>query len=224
MKRLVLCVEGEGDVAAAPNLIGNLLNDLPAELQGTLFLDDRAMEVGEVRGLTGTRQQEWLRYLEVAKRRRPLGAVLLLLDGDVSRVEDEPFCEVRVARALADRAQLAGAGDLFSVAVVFLCREYESLLIASYATLPGWRPDVALPDFTKRGAKEWLAKNRDGGYKETRDQLPLTRAADLGLIRAAGLPSFRRLERALQQLAVAVQTGRHVSSPAVPPPSPAESG
>lgn len=218
MSKLVVCVEGEGDVAAAPNLISRLLLDLPADGQGALTLDTNFLEVGDVRGLTGTRQHEWLRYLEVAKRRRPLGAVLLMLDGDVARVENQPFCAMAVARTLAERAKEAGAGTLFSVAVVFLYQEFESLLIASHATLPGLAPDVRPPDLTKRGAKEWLAKNREGGYKESRDQLPLTRAADFGLIRAANLRSFRRLETALLQLALAVQTGPHVATPSIPPP------
>ncbi|MBX9622515.1 MAG: DUF4276 family protein [Gemmataceae bacterium] len=225
MKRLVLCVEGAGDVAAAPNLVGRLLTELPPDLQTALFLDNRPMEVGEIAGLTGAQRRNWTDYLERANKRPGLGAVLLLLDGDVPKFEARAFCAATAARTLAERSQEAGAGVMFSVAVVFLRQEFESLLIASYAKLPGCRADVtppANPESAERSAKEWLAKNLEGGYKATRDQARLAPKIDFDLVRAAGMTSFRRLERAVQQLAIAVQTDQHISSPAVPPPPPAE--
>jgi hypothetical protein len=226
MKRLVALVEGEGDQAAVPNLIARLLAEHPAECQGSLFVDDRGTrKIGNVHEISGRLQSEWLRHLRNAANRANLGAVLLLLDGDSDTFEDQPFCAAVAARTLAERARQAGAGVGFSVGVVFLRQEYESLLIASYPTLPERREGVARPtnpEESPRGAKKWLAENRDGGYKETRDQAILTQAAGLDLIRAANLRSFRRLEHALLELAVAAQTGQHISSPAAPPQPPAE--
>ncbi len=53
MKRLVLLVEGDGDVQAVPSLVGNLLTQLPDELQGQLFLDNAPMRIGGVHQITG---------------------------------------------------------------------------------------------------------------------------------------------------------------------------
>jgi hypothetical protein len=53
MKRLVLFVEGEGDVAAAPALISRILNYLPLPLQGHLFLDSPPYRVGGIDRFTG---------------------------------------------------------------------------------------------------------------------------------------------------------------------------
>lgn len=219
MNRLVLCVEGQGDVDATPVLVSRLLRNLPEEHQGAIFLDSRPLEVGAVRQLMGKEKGEWQRYLEIIKKTRSkLGAVLLLLDGDEKKkVEDQLFCPVQVARTLAERARSTGAGRLFSVSVVFVRQEFESLLIAGYSSLPGCRPNVALPPYPEeapRGAKEWLADNLDGGYKETQHQVMLTRAVDLDLIRTGKFRSFQRLEHAVQELAAAVQTGQHISTPA----------
>ena len=130
MNRLVLLVEGDGDVQAVPSLVGRLLTQLPDELQGQLFLDNAPMKIGGVHQITGKRQGDLARHLGNAAKRPKLGAALLILDGDAERVEGQPFCAVEVARVISQRARLAGAGTVFSFAVVFLRQEYESLLLA----------------------------------------------------------------------------------------------
>jgi hypothetical protein len=54
-----------------------------------------------------------------------------------------------------------------------------------------------------RGVKEWLSRHFPPGraYKPSLDQLALTRLIDLHVLRAAGMPSFGTLERALRFLA-----------------------
>ncbi len=217
MNRSVLCVEGRGDVDAVPVLVNRLRLNMSAEQQGAFFVDSKPLEVGAINQLTGKGKGHWLRYLEIAKKRPNLGAVLLLLDGDLEKVEGQLFCPVQVARTLAERAQETGAGQLFSVAIAFIRQEFESLLIAGYSSLPGSRPDITpppTPEEAPRGAKGWLARNLDGGYKETQHQERLTRAVDLDLIRTGKFRSFQRLEHAVQELAAAVQTGQHISTPA----------
>jgi hypothetical protein len=91
MKRLVLFVEGEGDVKAAPSLVGELLTHLPDPLRGKLFLDNAPMKVGGIHQITGKRQPDLLRHLGNAAKRPKLGAVLLILDGDADRVEGQPW-------------------------------------------------------------------------------------------------------------------------------------
>src|SRR5207302_394219 len=117
MNRLVLLVEGDGDVQAVPSLVGRLLTQLPDEFQGQLFLDNAPMRIGGVHQITGKRQGNLVRHLGNAANRSRLGAALLILDGDADRVEGEPFCAVVAARALAERATAAGAGMRFSFAV-----------------------------------------------------------------------------------------------------------
>ena len=216
MKRLVLFVEGSGDVEAAPILANRLLNELPAEQQGVVFVDSKPFELGGVHQLTGKCESSWTKKLEIAKKRPNLGGVLLLLDGDQRKVEGTEFCAARVARILAERAKSTGAGIIFSVAVVFLRQEYESMLVAAYSSLTGHREKVAIPpkpEEAPRDAKGWLSDHLEGGYRETRNQAPLTRELDFAINRSRGFKSFGRLEHAMQELVVAIRTGIHISSP-----------
>src|SRR6185437_11012240 len=80
-KRLVLFVEGDGDVAAAPALIGKLLNEMQAS--DALFLDSKPLRIGGVTSLFGKKEKNWTEKLLVAAKRGNLGGVLLLQDGDV---------------------------------------------------------------------------------------------------------------------------------------------
>jgi Domain of unknown function (DUF4276) len=218
MKRMVLLVEGSGDVAAAPSLVGELLTRLPDDLQGQLFLDNAPMKVGGVHQITGKRQSELVRHLGNANKRSKLGAAILMLDGDADRVEGTPFCAVEVARNIAQRATEAGAGATFSFASVFLRQEYESLLIAVAGQLPGLKSEVKLPsdpELAPRDAKGWLHAGLVDGYNPIDHQLELTRAVkDWAPVRL--LRCFRRLEHALVELATAVSTGKHVVSPLTP--------
>jgi hypothetical protein len=216
MSRLVLFVEGDEDVEAAPVLVGRLWAELPPELQGC-FIDTKPFRVGNITHLTGRVAENWQRYLRAASARKDFGGVLLLLDAEV--LEDGGGCAVEAARSLAAAAIEAGGGNLFSVAVVFFRKEYESLLIASYPFLPGRREGVSLPENVEvapRGAKEWLKKNLDGGYKEREDQVRLTRAINFEHLRMQSIRSFRRLEHALTELATAIASGQHIVSPLPP--------
>jgi hypothetical protein len=222
MSRLVLCVEGDGDVEAAPVLIGRLWSELPAEVKFG-FVDTKPLRVGALSHLTGRLADNWSRYLKVAANRSDTTGVLLMLDADA--LEDDGGCVRDAARALAEAAREAGGGTAFSVAVVFFRKEFESLLIASYASLPGRREGVTLPadvEAAPRGAKGWLKKNLDGGYKEAEDQVRLTRAMDFELVRGRKVKCFRRLEHAINELAAAMASGRHIVSPALPAPTPTE--
>lgn len=217
MNRLGLLVEGDGDVQAAPVLLSRLLDEMPVEKQGLLFVDPLPLRIGGIHQLTGKRSAEWEKKLGVAKKRPRTNAVLLLLDGDQKRlVEGKPFCAAGIARELAARAKATGAGANYSVAIAFLHQEYESLLIASYSSLKRRKDGVAAPDIPEsspRDAKGWLAKNLEGGYKETRHQAALTRELDLALLRASNHRSFKRLVHALEQLVDAIRTDQHIATP-----------
>jgi hypothetical protein len=215
MKRLVLFVEGDGDVLAVPALVGRLLTHLPDALQGQLFLDNAPMRIGKVEQVTGKRQGDLLRHLGNATRRSKFGAALLILDGDADRVEGQLFCAVEVARTIAKRAGGAGAGTTFSFAAVFLRQEYESLLLAVANQLPDLKAGISPPpgpEEAPRDAKGWLHDNLIDGYNAPDRQLELTRVVqDWSPVRA--LRCFTRLEHALAELAYAVASGQHVATP-----------
>lgn len=218
MKQLALIVEGDSDAAAVANVVNRILAESHPE---ALFVapEKLALRPGGVPAVSGSRAGDWLKTIGLAARRGT--GVLAVFDGDDKFFEGEPFCNVAAARTLAGRAAAAGAGTAFPLAVVILRREFESLLIAAADQLTGYTPGdddpesrPADPERHPRGAKEWLAKYLAGGYKESAQQLELTRAVkDFAPLRER-MSSFRRLERAVAQLV----RGELAATPVLPPP------
>ncbi|MCS7305590.1 MAG: DUF4276 family protein [Thermoguttaceae bacterium] len=233
-RRLVLMVEGEGDVEAVPMLVKRLLAKLGAF--DLLSLAPHPIRVGTYSKICKDRFADWRRYLNVCRKRRDFGAALLLLDGDSHCIwtrqgplkeegKKKPFCAMQAAQILAEEAQAEGAGSLFSVAVVFACQEFESWLIAGAESLVGRRfpdgrmvfpdrtPDIPPnPEIAPRDAKSWLGKRIPTGYNAPRDQANLAEMVDLELIRPR-MRSFRRLESAVKQLVEAIRSGQAVVTP-----------
>jgi hypothetical protein len=135
-KKLVLFVEGGGEVNAGPALVKRLLTESNAWSSLTL-----ASEPFRVKGwgyLLKDKGKEWIRYLKAAViDHRPLGGVLLLLDGDIKG--KRAFCARDKAWELSKFAREAGAGSLFSVATVFAVKEFETWLIAGVESLAASR-------------------------------------------------------------------------------------
>ena len=239
-KRLVLVVEGPGDVEAAPVLAKRLIRDISA--LDTLVLHEVSPlcihgGYSKIRRNGKNRRVhdfgEWRRYLQVAmKTRKDMGACLLLLDGDSKAdVEGKSFCASRAARVLAAEAQKIGAGKLFSLAVVFSCMEFESWLIAGIESLLGKPfsdgrngiPNILPkniqiphnPESAPRDAKGWLSRIVPMGYDAPRDQAELAKLVDLKLIRnRQEIRSFQRMESAIRKLVDAIRSGTHVVTPA----------
>ena len=210
MSRIVLIVEGQGDEAAAPNLVSRLLALNHPEAAGAgLFIDPRPvvagglMDVPEIHDPKITGSAWWNEKLVIAGRRKGVAGVMALFDGDLKRFNQKPFDAIEAERVL----QVNTAGRLpVPLAVVVLCQEYESLLIAAAEQLPGYDGTELPPDpeAAPRDAKDWLHKHIDGGYKSQRDQLRLTQAVgDWQPVRAL-MGCFRRLEVALGRLVHAV--------------------
>ena len=238
-RRLVLLVEGHGEVAAAPVLVDRLLKSYHANkpVFDALYLDKTPLRVGGYPVIRSSgksakvREQnfdEWRRFLRLAvTSRRNVGGCLLLLDGDCeTTLPDQKFCAMQAAYLLAEEAEKVGAGKLFSLAIVFACLEFESWLVAGAESLVNKKlsderlaiksliesipPD---PEIAPRDAKRWFAKTMPMGYSPTRDQAELTRLVDLDAIRARNMRSFRRLEAALNQLTSAIRSGEHIITP-----------
>jgi hypothetical protein len=197
--RLGLVVEGEGDKNAMPLLLARLATDLGLPLP----VLDRNLKLP-----TGN-LIERNRKIEVYTRNAGLDALLVIHD-------DEDGCPKKDAPAQADA--LRALRLPFPTALVLMYREYETIFLPSIATLAGAElkdergvprkgllPGTVFPDqdFERpRGVKEWLSKRMAPGrtYKETVDQLSMTRLLDFDAIRRSGLPCFGSLERALRFL------------------------
>ena len=224
MKRIVLFAEGEGEQAALPKLVKRILTEQGVWERRDILLDESPFHVGHVGNVVKDDCSKWRRWLAASAKRRDLGGVLLVLDGDAKSIHGKAFCAASVAARLADEAKAAGAGSTFSVAVVFARQEYESWLIPAVVALAGSRlsdgrriwPGAELPAENleeMRDAKGWIKKVLEGGYRPTRDQAALTELADLQAIRNRNLRSFRRLEAALAELVSAIRQGVHVATP-----------
>jgi hypothetical protein len=223
MKRLVLFVEGDGDKLAVPVLVKRLITDLG--LWDGIQLDRDPFLVGGSDAVLGSNEkiERWLGLLRAANKRRNVGGILQVLDGD-----SPALCARNDAVRLAERAKEIGAGTTFSLACVFARQEYETWLLAGIESLAGVkrsdgcagvRADATNPEgdleSAPRDAKRKLGELMISGYKTMKDQAALTELVDLDVIRGSELRSFKRLESALSQLALAIQTGKHVSTPAV---------
>ncbi|QVL31056.1 DUF4276 family protein [Telmatocola sphagniphila] len=201
-----------------PALVGNRQTNLPEEYRHALFVDSNAFRVGGLENLAANNGEKFLRYLKTAAKQTDLGAILLVLDGDHKKFEKAPFCQVTVARLLAERAKQAAAGEKFSFAVVFLLQEYESFLIASAAQFSLLKLGIELPpnaEDAPRDAKKWLRENLNGGYSEASQQVELTRQIS-DWSAAQRMRSFQRFENALLELSRAVAGNYHIVSPILP--------
>jgi len=234
-KRLVIFVEGKGDLKAVPTLAERVVQRVGA--YDALFVDHEPFRVSGVGTLVKKNCFDWHRWLNAAGRtRRNLAAVLLVLDGDLDRVPETwtpysdryrstDFCPFRVAAMLGQEARSSRAGDAFSLATVFAMREFEAWLVAGVEGLrglplpeergavPGTAAFPGIDIETKRDAKGEL-RAIISGYSEMLDQGVL--AANVDLDRALErCRSFRRFENAIRQLADAVRNGAATVTPAV---------
>jgi hypothetical protein len=193
-----LVVEGKGETRAALNLITRLWNDLGL---APLHWDDpiRGIALHTRNGVDGA--------LALVRRKPGVRALLMLRD------EDDACPKVT---APAGAGWIASAGLPFPVALVLLRREYETLLLPSLHRMAGValvdprgvrRPGV-LPGAKYDGDPEAVRDAKgvltdsyvSGRYKPNLDQLALTQLVDFDDIRAAGVPAFGTLERALRFL------------------------
>lgn len=205
-----MLVEGHGEANAAGNLVTRLWHDAGAFHPWAAPL--RWKNLHQRRGIT--------QGVERVRANRDAGALLILRD-------EEDACPKERAPEMADAVTVEtdiAACDWvhalrppFPVAVVLLRPEYEVLFLPSIDAMAG-RPLIG-PDGqaragivpgtrfeedweAKRGVKEWLSARFPPGrsYKPSLDQLPMTRMIDIPTLRAASVPCFGTLERALRFL------------------------
>jgi hypothetical protein len=227
MKRLVLLGEGYGEVSALPVLVGRLLRE--KDTRDTLFVDhDVIREPNPVKWDKQAARPDyskWVSRITLAARRRDVGGVLAIYDGDAPSFpagSGSRFCAATAAESMSGAAAVVGAGKIFSLAVVFACVEYETWIIAGIESLAGKRCKDGRPALSSNlkfppgepesHGKKWLEQNCRG-YRPTLDQRALTELLDLNVVRAKHLRSFKRLDHAINQLLTAVGSGSHISTP-----------
>jgi hypothetical protein len=198
-----LVVEGHGDGQAALNLVHRLWKDL-----GLAHVN---WDPSPIRGVGLNTHAGVIRACNHLRAKRQCERALLLRDeDDLCPKERGP-----------ETAGWVKAQQLpFAVAVVLPHREFETWFLPCVEQMagrplpgpgginrPGLVPGTTFAGDVEsiRGVKEWLSKHFAPGkaYKPTLDQLPLTQMLDLATVRAAGVPSFGTLERALRFLATA---------------------
>jgi ketosteroid isomerase-like protein len=192
MKRLVLLGEGHGEVSALPALVGRLLRE--KDTRDTLFVDhDVIREPNPVKWdkqAASPDYSKWVSRVTLAARRRDVGGVLAIYDGDAPSFpagSGSRFCAATAARSMTGAAAAAGAGKTFSLAVVFACVEYETWIIAGIESLAGKKykdgrpalsPNLKFPPGEPEShGKRWLEQNCQG-YRPTLDQNLLIRFVD----------------------------------------------
>ncbi|MDR2169324.1 MAG: DUF4276 family protein [Planctomycetaceae bacterium] len=205
MKRLVLMVEGEGDVKPALNITSKVLRRLFPDSAEPFFIDSAVIKVGDVNALLSPKDDDdkikLIRLLKAVEKRADLGGVLLLLDGDTTKpvltaAGRQNFCPVTTGRYLVDLAiKKTCAGQNYSFAVVFAKQEFESWILAGN---PSFAEQTVNEDLEKhpRNAKKKIEEITKQPYSEVIDQIKYAKDIDIEslLIRQPPMRSFRRFK------------------------------
>ena len=194
MPTIVPVVEGAGDVAALPELLGRILRE-------RFNRPDVIVAQGKNGVVNANGRQNLERklenFLQHAQNKPQCDAILVLLDAD-----DD--CPVALAQGLLERCERMGLNR--PVQIVCAHRSYESWFLTSLDTIKGQRGigDTAVLSRAAEDVsnpKQWLTNQMPTGqaYKETIHQASLSRSIDIGAAHHNSR-SFRRLCHALKQL------------------------
>lgn len=195
MSKTYLLVEGHGEVEAAGNLVVRLTQDLGLALQWGPVLRWKNLHRSD-----GVKKAS-----EYVRSAGDASGLLMLRDEDDA-------CPREMGPEIA--SWLREFRLPFPSSLVLLKPEYEVLFLPCLhlmagrtlnhraGLLAGTRWDASSWE-SRRGIKEWLTRHfpPNRSYKPTLDQLPMTRSLDFTVLRAADVPCFGTLERAIQFLA-----------------------
>jgi hypothetical protein len=191
VRRLLMIVEGHGDVRAVPVLVRRIL-----ESHG---IYDVQLLPPQRRGEHPSIKRLFDNYFLAAIKDN--AAILWIMDFD-SKEYECPYIE---SNELLARAHALRPG--WPLKVAFLVKEYEALFLhdeqatrAVFTDIPKQAEFPAVPEEI-RGAKEWLSHLRPSGmaYKESVHQEKITARLDLHLLRERS-KDFAHLERAVLHL------------------------
>ena len=191
---IVPVVEGPGDVAALPELLGRILRERFNRPDVIVAQGKSGVVTTNGRQKLESKLENFLRH---AQNKPECDAILVLLDAD-----DD--CPVELAQRLLQCCEQIGLNR--PVQIVCAHRSYESWFLASLDTIKGQRgiSDTAVLSQDAEDVsnpKQWLTDQMPTGqaYKETIHQASLSRSIDIGEAHKNSR-SFRRLCHALEQL------------------------
>lgn len=127
MKRLVLLGEGHGEVKALPVLIRKLLKE--KDTGDLCYLDRDVIRLNPGRLVKWDKSKNqpgyspWISRVTLAARRRDVGGILAVFDGDFKNFpagSNLIFCAASVAKSMAVAAVSEGAGKAFSLSLCCL--------------------------------------------------------------------------------------------------------
>ncbi len=184
MIHVAAVVEGYGDVAAVPQLLA-----MTGSLVGDQIICKNPIRAGEWKRLRAEGALE--RYLTLAASRQ-CDQILVILDLDDGCCAEEYNLAV-------ERIAAWDNGRGLAVGVVFLVREYETLFLACADDIePSMEGGIQNPE-NFRDAKGQMRGILGRRYKETQDQLDLTRRLAPGKLVSRSRP-FRKLVREITGL------------------------
>ena len=194
MTTIVPVVEGDGDVAALPGLLGRILLEM-YNRSDVLVAQGKTMVVNA--NGRSTLENRLEKFIQYAQYKPECDAILVLLDTDGD-------CPVSLAQGLLRRCERMGLTR--PVEVVCAHWSYESWFLASLETIKGQRgiseaAALSLDAEDIQNPKQWLTKQMPDGqaYKETLHQASLSSFIDIELT-YHNSRSFRRLCHALELL------------------------
>ena len=212
MRKIVPIVEGDGEVDAVPALLHKMLKASGRSDIGV----GTPLNAHSCSNLTKTGGLE--RFVQIAALRQDCGAILVLMDADKG-------CPLTIAKDFVDR--IKKLGTKYPVVVVIANCEYEAWFLASLETITGKDLDgrTGLPAGTsyptldvegRVGVKEWLDRKFPGSrkYKETQDQVCMTRLLDPELVQPRSR-SFRRLRKAVDEAVAAIDAQQVIVTPLI---------
>jgi hypothetical protein len=186
-------VEGHGEVEAVGNLMTRMSERASDTVRWAKPLRWPNLDVWDARGRGGVRAA-----IEFIRGKGDAASLLLLRDADEG-------CPRSLGPDMT--AKIRAHAPTVPVAYVLFEPEYEVLFLPCLAAMagrdlegrPGLEPGTKWDGSSweaRRGVKEWLSAHYPRGkrYKETVDQLVLTRMIDLDVLAAASVPCFGTLE------------------------------
>jgi len=192
-RRIVPIVEGHSEALSMPAFLRRVLHDL-----GVFDVQpDRAIRENRHRLV---KHDVFINRVRMAEQRDRCAGILVVFDAD-----DDAACQLgpELARIVVDNRVATPCRVVLAVC------EVETWLIAGVESLRGYRgiaPDARAPDDPEatRGAKEWLDRHKQNGYKPTIDQLPLLLKLDYDIARRRA-PSLDKFLRDLDSLVAAIR-------------------
>ncbi|WP_347279089.1 DUF4276 family protein [Plasticicumulans sp.] len=187
-RRILLVVEGDGDVLAIPLLTRKILHDNKIY---DVRIESPAHKRHDIAHLKGRSWCNFDRYLQTAYG---WGCPVMWT------IDCDDGCALTVAREFSERAVTIGIRQ--PLAFAFWVREFESLFLAdskaAKSVLGCEFKNLPIEPEQKRGVKEFISSCLPAGrrYSETIEQEKIVSKLDLSVLRNTSR-SFRHFEKAL---------------------------